>query len=155
MREGLGACKAGPLKAENALRGKLRITCEQGWIDATLTLAPTEPPLIQHLEMQATRPASSEISQMARALVRAHINGGNDLRLASSLRRTDLALALQANQATHGACSLAEQVGGDGETRARYKLSCERGGAELSLALDQGRLSRATFNEPEGASCMP
>lgn len=155
MREGLGACRFGSLKAENALRGKLRIACEQGWLDATLTLAPTEPPLIQHLEMQATQPASAELVELARALTRAPANGGNDLRLAPSLRRTDLAIALQANQLVHGACSLGDQIGGDGKSGARFKLSCERGSAEMSLGIDAGRLTRARFTEPDGGSCMP
>lgn len=155
MREGLGACRPGPLKAENALRGKLRIDCDQGWLDATLTLAPTQPPLIQHLEMQASRPASAELMQMATALTRAHINGGSDLRLAPGLRRADLAITLQANQMTHGSCTLGEQTGGNGDTRARFKLSCERGSAELSLSMERSRLSRVIFTEPEGGRCMP
>lgn len=155
MREGLGSCKFGSFKAENALRGKLRIACEHGWLDATMTLAPTDPPLIQHLAMQATRPASAELVEMARALARAHANGGNDLRLAPALRRADLAIALQANQQVHGACTVGEQIGGDGKTTARFKLSCERGGAELNFGVEAGRLSRARFTEIDGGSCMP
>lgn len=47
----LGACRPIALLPENALRGRQRLVCEQGWIDLTLTLAPTQPPLVQQLDI--------------------------------------------------------------------------------------------------------
>ncbi len=52
-----GACKPeGEIDAENALRGKWRLLCERGWIDLSLTLAPTLPPRIQALTKEGGLP---------------------------------------------------------------------------------------------------
>ncbi len=48
-----GACKAGALAAENALRGTWTRPCETGEIVLVVTLAPTRPPKIQHLEAKS------------------------------------------------------------------------------------------------------
>ena len=45
------ACQpSASITAENALRGTWRLTCENGWIDVRVTLAPTMPPRIQLFE---------------------------------------------------------------------------------------------------------
>jgi hypothetical protein len=50
LRERLGACRiAGDIDAENWLRGRFRLACERGALDATVTLAPTNPPRVQYL----------------------------------------------------------------------------------------------------------
>ena len=61
LREELGACREQPgyVSIENALRGEWRYDCERGAVLATVTLAPTRPALIQHLELR-TLAASSE-----------------------------------------------------------------------------------------------
>lgn len=58
LRAAHGACRPdGPIDAENALRGTFRLACERGWIEVTVTLAPTMPPRIQHLAAEgAPRP---------------------------------------------------------------------------------------------------
>jgi CubicO group peptidase (beta-lactamase class C family) len=46
------ACRdEGPLLAENALRGRWRVRCREGDLLVTITLAPTEPALVQHLSV--------------------------------------------------------------------------------------------------------
>ncbi len=61
LREELGACREQPgyVSIENALRGEWRYDCERGAVLATVTLAPTRPALIQHLELR-TLTASRE-----------------------------------------------------------------------------------------------
>ena len=50
LHERLGACRiAGDIDAENWLRGRFRLACERGALDATVTLAPTNPPRVQYL----------------------------------------------------------------------------------------------------------
>ena len=50
LHERLGACRvAGDIDAENWLRGRFRLACERGALDATVTLAPTTPPRVQYL----------------------------------------------------------------------------------------------------------
>jgi CubicO group peptidase (beta-lactamase class C family) len=48
LRAAHGVCqKDGPIDAENALRGAWTLTCERGYVDLFVSLAPTVPPRIQ------------------------------------------------------------------------------------------------------------
>jgi CubicO group peptidase (beta-lactamase class C family) len=50
LKEQVGECtSAGPVIAENWLRGQINLTCANGTVGAFFTLAPTKPPAIQHL----------------------------------------------------------------------------------------------------------
>lgn len=50
LKRDLGACKpVGAIEPENWLRGKFRMSCDRGFVDAVLTLAPTKPPTVQYL----------------------------------------------------------------------------------------------------------
>jgi hypothetical protein len=55
----VGECAdAGPVLPENWLRGQINITCANGTVGAFFTLAPTQPPALQHLAFQQlTSPA--------------------------------------------------------------------------------------------------
>ena len=53
LKEEVGACNsAGPLRAENWLRGQFNLRCEHGIVGVFLTLAPTQPPRVQYLNYQ-------------------------------------------------------------------------------------------------------
>lgn len=56
LRAKHGACGAGALAAENALRGTWTRACETGEIVFTVTLAPTRPPRVQLLEAKSGPP---------------------------------------------------------------------------------------------------
>jgi CubicO group peptidase (beta-lactamase class C family) len=50
LKEEVGECSAvGPLIPENWLRGQFNMKCEKGGVAVFFTLAPTVPPLVQHL----------------------------------------------------------------------------------------------------------
>jgi CubicO group peptidase (beta-lactamase class C family) len=50
LKKEVGECtSAGPVIAENWLRGQFNLTCANGTVGAFFTLAPTAPPAIQHL----------------------------------------------------------------------------------------------------------
>ena len=50
LKEQVGSCiSAGPVVAENWLRGQVNLTCANGTVGAFFTMAPTKPPAIQHL----------------------------------------------------------------------------------------------------------
>jgi CubicO group peptidase (beta-lactamase class C family) len=57
LRTQVGACKAPDsfTFVENALRGTWTLDCERGDLDVTITLAPTMPPSVQHLEVAPSR----------------------------------------------------------------------------------------------------
>lgn len=51
LKKDVGECtSAGSVRAENWLRGQVNLQCEKGTVGAFFTLAPTQPPALQHLE---------------------------------------------------------------------------------------------------------
>jgi CubicO group peptidase (beta-lactamase class C family) len=59
LRDEVGACSiAGPVIAENWLRGQFNMTCARGTVGAFFTLAPTNPPAVQHLSFRKLDGAS-------------------------------------------------------------------------------------------------
>ena len=100
LRAGMGACKAGALVAENALRGKQRVDCQNGWLEAQLTLAPTQPPGVQSLEVTRAQPSGAALQEAALAAAGAIAKSALDLRLAPKTVRTDIAATLEVARAT-------------------------------------------------------
>jgi hypothetical protein len=50
LKEQVGECGAvGPVMAENWLRGQFNMTCQKGTVGVFFTMAPTQPPAVQHL----------------------------------------------------------------------------------------------------------
>ncbi len=50
LKEEVGECKAaGPVIAENWLRGQFNMTCQRGIVGVFFTMSPTKPPAMQHL----------------------------------------------------------------------------------------------------------
>lgn len=53
LKAQVGECStAGPLRPENWLRGQFNMQCANGVVGAFFTMAPTQPPLMQHLEFR-------------------------------------------------------------------------------------------------------
>jgi CubicO group peptidase (beta-lactamase class C family) len=53
LKKEAGECTAaGPVRAENWLRGQVNLQCANGTVGAFFTLAPTQPPTLQHLEFR-------------------------------------------------------------------------------------------------------
>ena len=62
LKDEVGECTAaGPVIAENWLRGQFNMTCRNGLVGVFYTLSPTQPPLVQHL---AFRKISSDAVRM-------------------------------------------------------------------------------------------
>lgn len=68
FRSELGACQAGASFAyvENPLRGEWLLTCDRGQLRAEVTLAPTMPPLVQHLELRPVAPGEDATRRTCR-----------------------------------------------------------------------------------------
>ena len=50
LKDEIGQCSTvGPVAAENWLRGQFNMTCEKGTLGVFFTMAPTQPPAVQHL----------------------------------------------------------------------------------------------------------
>jgi len=53
LKNEVGECAdAGPVIAENWMRGQFNLTCAKGTVGVFFTLAPTQPPAVQHLSFQ-------------------------------------------------------------------------------------------------------
>jgi CubicO group peptidase (beta-lactamase class C family) len=53
LKDEVGECgEAGPVVPENWLRGQFNLECERGTVGVFFTLAPTQPPAVQHLSFQ-------------------------------------------------------------------------------------------------------
>jgi hypothetical protein len=53
LKDEVGECSAfGPVIPENWLRGQFNMTCGKGTVGVFFTLAPTQPPALQHLAFQ-------------------------------------------------------------------------------------------------------
>jgi hypothetical protein len=62
LKEEVGECaNAGPVIAENWLRGQFNLTCTHGTVGAFFTLSPTHPPAIQHLSFQKLESPSTRL----------------------------------------------------------------------------------------------
>lgn len=154
-REGLGACRAEPVKAENALRGTFRMNCEKGWIDVTLTLAPTQPPRVQHLSIASGRPPSAALMRAVEEVTIAFARGGHNLRLAPSVDRQAVGATLENAHVRYGACRVREVMDGDGAANARVRLNCDRGDLVLSIRTEGELLASIALTRPNDAVCVP
>jgi len=53
LKEDVGACaSAGPVFAENWLRGQFNMSCDRGMVGVFFTMSPTQPPAVQHLRFR-------------------------------------------------------------------------------------------------------
>ena len=131
LRAKHGACKpAGPIDAENALRGSWKLACDRGSIRVTITLAPTLPARVQHLESTSALPLSEGLARAADGL---------------------------ATPAAWGRCTRGEVLQGDGETTSVVRLDCERGRLDAEITLDKasGGLSSSRLSPADDEACVP
>ncbi|HKA01433.1 MAG TPA: hypothetical protein VKE70_33200, partial [Candidatus Solibacter sp.] len=63
LKREVGECTAaGPMIPENWLRGQFNLTCTKGGVGVFFTMAPTQPPAVQHLSF---RKIDAEAGRMA------------------------------------------------------------------------------------------
>lgn len=158
LRAPLGACAAGALAAENALRGRQRLDCDKGWMNITLTLAPTQPPQVQELSFDAGAPLQPAMQDSVAAVLQAMARGSHVLLLAPGLARQAVAAELEVHRQAVGQCRVDEVLSGDGKIEARVRLSCDRGGGtDLALTLDpQGRIGSLSMSAAKDIdACVP
>ncbi len=146
-----GTCRSGePIDVENALRGTWRMPCDRGWLDVSMTLAPTMPPKVQYLSVASVLPPGPSLSSAASTIAslisswddaRAKAVAGEGVDLARLQRQTELA------RAQYGACRVGQHISGDGTTRTTVRLTCDRGTMLSTLMMDAGssRLTQATL----------
>jgi CubicO group peptidase (beta-lactamase class C family) len=131
LRSQHGTCRpAGPIEAENALRGAWKLACDRGTIRVAITLAPTLPPRVQHLETTSALPLSEGFARAADGV---------------------------ATPPAWGPCVRGAVLRGDGTTTSVVRFDCERGRLDADLAFNReaGRLSSVKLSPADGETCVP
>jgi len=155
-----GACQpASSIGAENALRGRWRMMCEHGWLEVSITLAPTNPPRVQSLSVQSVRPPNAEMTKVMEAILRLIVEW--DPKTVEALAAPNLDVERMKRQikaaSLWGACNLGEAVGGDGSRTTIVRLVCERGTISARLALNPTthRLASLELAPARAERCAP
>jgi CubicO group peptidase (beta-lactamase class C family) len=156
LREKHGACRAeSEIEAENALRGRWTLACEQGRVRLNVTLAPTSPPAIQYLETSSVLPPSRGFETVVASLVRA-INQGERMSeaLISLSAPIDVADQIGASR-VYGRCSAGDLVEG-GPDNGTLRLNCEKGKLDVRLTVDPaGLMTDLRMAPAAGEICVP
>lgn len=155
-----GACRnTGAIEPDNALRGTWRMTCDRGWLNVNITLAPTNPPRVQLINIQPVLPPDAEMTQAIAAV--AKLIGGWDAKAIETLAApgldVDKARRQIAAMSSWGACTLSDPVGGDGSRNSTVRLSCERGTVAARLSMDPTthRLTSLDLAPTRDQRCVP
>lgn len=155
-----GTCRAEPFEVENWLRGRFRASCDRGWLDVELTLAPTSPPRIQFLRIRSGQPLDERLRRATETLARLTSAWSEAEAGALAASGPDLArlrAQVGALGAQYGSCRVGAPLDGDGVSSARVRWLCERGSVDATVEVDRatGRLVRASFASPPEATCVP
>jgi CubicO group peptidase (beta-lactamase class C family) len=155
-----GECRtSGAIEPENALRGTWRMTCERGWLDVSITLAPTNPPRVQLLNVQSTMPPDPEMTKAVESVGK--LIGVWDANALESLAAPGLDVEKVRRQmaamSSWGTCKMGETTGGDGSRNSTAKFVCERGTVAARLSLDPAthRLTNLDLAPTRDQRCVP
>ena len=145
LKREMGACRPeGPVQAENWLRGTFLLACEQGQVEVEFTLAPTNPPALQHLTFTAARTLTPELRAVADKLVALETGPAEFLKQGERIR------------ASYGRCHLGQTLTGDGDRDVRVEALCERGKAHVEIRRDaEGRVTDALWSRAGQSACVP
>jgi CubicO group peptidase (beta-lactamase class C family) len=145
LRARHGQCRpVGVLEPENALRGKVRLSCELGQIEAAIALTADNPPTIQWVQIQGRLPPNERLLAALSRIAdetRSSAQGSIDDWLAPAMDKQKTRELLTATRVRYGSCQLKRWLDGDGETFARIDLSCAREPLEARIKIDSsGRI---------------
>jgi len=141
------------------LRGRWRMTCERGWLDVNITLAPTNPPRVQLLNLQSPLPPDAGMTKAIESIAR--LIGGWDAKVVETLAAPNLDIEKMRRQiaamSSWGACKAGETVGGDGGRNSTVRFTCERGTVAARVTLDPAthRLASLDLTPTRDQRCVP
>lgn len=154
-----GACQpASAIDPENALRGRWRMACERGWLDVNITLAPTNPPRVQLINVQSTLPPDSEMTKAIESI--AKLIEVWDSKKVETLAAPGLDVEKMRRQvaamSSWGACKAGDTLGGDGSRNSTVRFTCERGAVAARLSLDAAhRVTNLDLAPTRDQRCVP
>ena len=155
-----GNCRSEAITPQNLLRGNWKMTCDRGFLNVWMTLAPTNPPLLQFLHAQGIMPPDAEMQKRVDAVVA--LSKAWDAEAAAKLVTKDVDVEKLRRQlaevASHwGVCKMSETVGGDGATSSIVKLTCDRGSVAVFLDVDKESKKLSSVRVVPGSenTCVP
>jgi hypothetical protein len=156
----LGACRPdGAFEVENALRGRWKMTCDRGFLRVAITLAPTEPPLVQFWEVSPVGPLPPSVDAAVKAV--AGLIGAPDRSALTALLDAGADAGAAARQvhaaSAWGSCKPDEVLSGGGDRSARVRLACSNGSLDLTVEIDPATAKvRRLLLAPSGiGTCVP
>lgn len=161
LRSDFGACTSvTAFEPENALRGQWVMQCRRGRIEAYVTLSPTVPPRLQHLELTAIKPLTLSVKQTINQII--GLIGQWDAEVAQelfarSIKRAALQSQLDAVRSQYGSIRLGNVLEGDGKTQARVRLNGKKGKIDLRIKVDakSGKVTEIHFSRPSETFFVP
>lgn len=154
LRDGLGPCEVEPISARNALRGSFRMNCEAGWLDVEFTLAPTVPPSVQHLSVTGGRPPKPWMQKAIDDALATMVRGPDRLEVSESADVGGIGALLLLQRQELGACVAGELQSGDGAEETTIRLTCDRGDVDMTVRLDDRKLTQVEFSPPPDQDCV-
>ncbi len=161
VRDAVGQGKSiTEIDPENALRGRWRMLCERGWVEAYITLAPTIPPKVQDLKFTFAKPPEAHLRNAIRALIRL-INYWDVARVrdcfGGAFSMAQVKRLCSALHAQYELLNLTDFLECDGSTTAKIKLSSERGqiDARLTLHPRTHKIQTLEFTRPRETTWLP
>ena len=139
LAEQHGVCRPGTsIKPENALRGEWRMTCDRGWLDVYITLAPTMPPKVQLISINPVMPPDAEMTKVAETIGKLLVAWDAETVKAIAAPGLDVErMRRQVNAATAwGSCKVGEPLSGNGTRNSAIRLVCDNGPIAARIALD-------------------
>lgn len=150
LHAALGRCTVGPAikRATSAWSGVYPLQCERGDAELTLAVTTARAPKLASFSVAWLRGAADPAVEQAAAAALALLAAPADAAPADAayhalfsplVRRTTFDRTAAAVRHEHGACRLGPALEVTARDAATFALTCDRGAARLSLALDRGR----------------
>ena len=133
--------------------------CDRGWLDVNITLAPTNPPRVQLINVQSTLPPDPEMTKAVASVGK--LIGAWDAKTLESLAAPGLDVEKVRRQmaamSSWGTCKVGEPAGGDGSRNSTVRFACDRGTVVARLSLDPAthRLTNLDLAPTRDQRCVP
>jgi CubicO group peptidase (beta-lactamase class C family) len=134
-----GTCRpATSITPENALRGEWRMTCDRGWLNVFITLAPTMPPKVQLININPVLPPDAEMTKTAETI--AKVIGAWDAKAIEPIAAPGFDMEKMRRQvaaaSAWGSCKVGEPLSGNGTRSSAVRLVCDGGPIVARIALE-------------------
>ena len=112
--------------------------CDRGWLDVFITLAPTMPPQVQLVNINAVLPPDADMTKTADIIVK--IVGSWDAKAVEAIAAPSFDIEKMRRQVAAagawGSCKVGEPLSGNGTRNSAIRLVCDNGPIAARIALD-------------------